>query len=504
MTRRLCYNLIFWSLILSNTDGSAVSATPQASDSSQLSSLGSRYRVGIALLAIVLIFLIAGRACQWHGYGERSPFHEMLPADTPLVIEGDKDEVIKFIRSIGLIEPTNADLGSLDALQCTRLLYAAVPAANTDGAACRQSLMNAVNGIEEEWDLNHTYPAQPQTPIQPCPLGGQPVYQSDGQTFSLTCSGPTHQTIYTSTDGLTASNAVAQPLVIVAFVSDTAKLSSSFTPPGFSQVQVISTDPARTQQMLESDAEKMEIRYPQHTSLFIDMLNSQLSTLGLGLNATLPGKRFTITKSDFSGIYSLRATFEDSEYNPDYPVINASLEALPQASTRWAGSVELMKELNILPLAVKEWSQQQPLICAMATNANMEINQLMPTMDSAMSGLTQATFVGEFSDEASAQACAVSGPWGDISDGQNPQCLAQIQDTRVAVNIGDALTAGNHTKVYLPPHRGPVQLGGQLSLISRQDQTSEVYNFCAGVRNGQFWMEIQNADDEQVPDSENP
>ncbi len=458
-----------------------------------------RNRAGVGILLIVVCILVLGHACSSMRQ-ERSPFNAILPQQTPLVVEGNKEDVLNFLRKLGIVEPALADSRDLDGIPCTRLLYAAVPTTNgEDFSTCRRNLLNSANAVEDTWPEHQSYPTQLAVPLTPCPYGGHIVYTSDGNSFTLVCQGEDHRTVYSSTNGLQSSSSSSQPLIIVAFQSSSDYLQAAALPK-HPDIKILASDPQKALQLLEDASETLTITYPRDTSLYASVDNAKRAHFWNDLPIKLPGKRSVITKDAKTGVYSLRADLAPSNEMAQipYPDSSAILQSLPQGSTAWAGSTELLRKLELLPSQLTAMENALPQVIGVTTNASMTMRQVLPTLNSSLNGLTQAAFTFAYDDEKTAEAALSHMPWGDLSQANNPQCQVERQRDRITINIGDPIPPSQTPRIKLPKGPGPCQLGGRITL-RRGTPTEHSYCFSAGITSNQFWLNAIS--DDSMPNS---
>lgn len=447
-----------------------------------------------AVLTLAVLFALAVVGClKSCSPLQRSPFSGILPADTPLVIEGSPQDVAHFLVQMDIAIPALGDGQDLSSLNCSRLLYAAIPPeSNGDVSGCKKAIMKTVNILEENWTTTQSYPATLEGLAPNCPHGGTITYRLTDNGFALSCQGTDHQTTYDSVLGLSTDVTAQKPLVFIAFYSDDPCWDEAAISPQHPDLKILSSDPEFTAKYLEQVPAPLDIRYPKDSSMFVQVLNASLPQIWTKLPAELPGKYTTITKSAQTGIYSLRAQVAEPEsetQSPSYPSIEKTLACLPQGQTRLAGSCALLESLNLLPLSPVQLRGGKPLTLGMATNATLRLAQLLPTFSSGLAGLTQSSFSAQFGDAGSAQNALRQSPWGDLSQPTNPQCTGTCNGAIAQVAIGDPLPAAQN-QVALPPGPGPAQLGGVVTVtVSPQDVRP--YAFSGGVHENQLWLEVQ-------------
>ncbi len=458
-----------------------------------------RNRTGVGILVIVICILIFGHACTSMRQ-VKSPFNAILPQHTPLVVEGDKEDVLNFLRKLGIVEPALADSRDLDGIPCTRLLYAAVPTTNgEDFSACRRNLLNSANAIEDIWPEHQSYPTQLAAPLPPCPCGGQIAYTSDSNSFTLVCQGEDHHTVYNSTNGLQSSASSPQPLIIVAFQSSSDYLQAAALPK-HPDIKILASDPQKALQLLEDATETFTITYPRDTSLYASVDNAKRAHFWNDLPIKLPGKRSVITKDAKTSVYSLRADLDPSNEKAQipYPDISAILHSLPQGSTTWAGSTELLRSLELLPSQLTDMENAIPQIIGVTTNASMKMRQVLPNLNSSLNGLTQAAFTFAYDEEKTAESALSRMPWGDLSQANNPQCQVERQKNKITVNIGDPIPPSQTPNINIPKGPGPCQWGGRITL-RRGTPTENSYCFSAGITENQFWLNAVSEESKSIP-----
>ena len=455
--------------------------------------MNSFYRLrSLAACCFILILTISGIGCSSWMRLKRSPFSGLLPPSTPLIIEGTPGDVSNFLRRMEIAVPSlggGPDIGSLD---CDRLLYAAVPPENNgDFAACRITLMQTVNSLEEIWTEQMRYPASEEAVLPQCPFGGQMVYASDGQQFTLTCSGEGHKTQYNSLTGLSTRNADSKPLVFIAFQSDDPQWQDAAISKKHPKIKILTSDPQRTAAFLEQSENGMEIVYPRHTSLYASVLNERLSDFWTGLPLTLPGERSIITKNDQTGVYSLRSPIaaEENQAPAELPSVDSCWKQLPQGSARIAVSCELLRQLNLLPWQLQSSDRPQPLVFGITSNNISHISRLLPTVNSAFSGLSEAVIAARFADKNAAEQGLRNSPWGDLSKDGNPYCRGEQNGDILSISIGEKLPASSAAALPLPQGPGPLQLAGQFT-VTDNAQNTQTYSISGGVRGNEFWLEV--------------
>ena len=162
-------------------------------------------------LSFCLLLLVAG--ALWLGLSwwqnrplPPSPFAGLLPAATPLALEGSPRAVAQVLRQHCDLVAEFAQYQNLADDPQIRILVAILPNAQGVDPLCQTYLSRLASQLEETWNKERSYPQQFQ-PSKGCPHQGKTTYQSDGATFTLTCQGPQHRSLYNSRSGL----ALAQP-----------------------------------------------------------------------------------------------------------------------------------------------------------------------------------------------------------------------------------------------------------------------------------------------------
>ncbi|MGM9991360.1 MAG: hypothetical protein ACI376_00695 [Candidatus Bruticola sp.] len=132
-----------------------------------------------------------------------SPFIGLIPNSVPLAVEGSPDQVAEFLQKrCGLI--TDFDKHLSQKYPKARTLIALMPSDGLGSSLeCQSYLLDLASNIEELWNKNYAYPVSV-PPFPPCPAGGQAVYSSDEQQFTIICTGQQHRTEYNSFEGLAA------------------------------------------------------------------------------------------------------------------------------------------------------------------------------------------------------------------------------------------------------------------------------------------------------------
>ncbi|MDO5295021.1 MAG: hypothetical protein Q4F00_00040 [bacterium] len=445
----------------------------------------------------LLVLAVSGVGCSSWLTQKRSPFSGLLPHDTPLIVEGAPDSVVKFLHQLEIPIPELGEGLDIGQINCERLLYAAVPLENNgDYAGCRQTIMQTVNSLEEKWTEQQCYPVPDSIKLPQCPYGGQLTYNSDGQQFTITCRGSEHAALYNSVSGLNVQNSSSQPLIFIAFQSDDPQWQNAAISKKYPHIRILTSDPQRTVEYLEQNENNLEIRYPKETSLYASVINEHLGDFWNSLPLLLPGERTIITKNSQTGIYSLRSALPASESSPSgsspekgLPSAERCWKQLPQGEIRLAASSELLRRINLLPWPMHSTEKAQPLVFGIATDSVPHLNKLLPSVNSAFSGLTEAGIVMEFTDKSSAEKGLKNSPWGDLSADSNPYCFGEQKDSTLSITIGEKMPEIGTNVPLLPQGPGPVQLACQLTL-SKNAQEKRRYLISGGWHNGQLWMEI--------------
>lgn len=445
----------------------------------------------LLLVFTTSILLLLGRACSSCSSNSYSPFNNLLPQGTPFFVEGSPSEVVKLLNNMDITEPSLGEGQSLSDLQCERLLYAiVVPDSDVNASSCKQTLMSIVNTIEDQWSVQQRYPES--LPVQQlCSHDGQYAYQSDGKSFTLSCIGAKHRIVYNSTDGLDDRYADISPLIFIAFLSDDPRWNDVASPAKHPNIKILASDIDSTISLLDNATETISISYDKETSLYAKILSKKLKAIWKVLPLSLPGTYTTITRNEKTGIYSIRALLdqEKGESAIDIPDISETFKRLPQTRTRIATSTTLAKKLNILPNALRSSQELALQSFGFATDQEINMNKLLPTIDSSYSGLSQATIVENYPNEETAEQRIRTSPWGDLSaNNDNPQCLGQRQGKFITVSIGDRMERTSE-EISLPQGPGPCQIGGDISL-GDDERGRTRYIFSGGVHNNELWLEI--------------
>ncbi|MGM9998682.1 MAG: hypothetical protein ACI38Q_04730 [Candidatus Bruticola sp.] len=159
-----------------------------------------------SLSAVILIYVciwLLGRLFNGLMLPKDSPFVGLIPTSVPFAAEGSPKQATEFLQKrCGLIADFNSNLSQK--YPKARILVALMPSNGLSSSLeCQSYLLDLASNIEELWNKNSAYPTSI-SPFPPCPEGGQAVYNSDGQKFTIICTGRQHRTVYSSTDGLAA------------------------------------------------------------------------------------------------------------------------------------------------------------------------------------------------------------------------------------------------------------------------------------------------------------
>ncbi len=438
--------------------------------------------LGVAGLLLALAGLIA-----WRLGVDRSPFAGLLPAETPLVLEGEPSAVLEALRRIpGPGPQLIKDFGLSPALleQTDRMLVALLAGSPVSTPnPCRTHLARTVDKLEDTWNQTGTWPDQLQE-IPGCPQGGQVAYHKQGEDYRLECRGADSHLAYDSRQGFLEGPASA-PVYLVAIEKAPEQTIQAALVPGSQQdLRLYCSDPGQLDRLLSASGARLELPGPKSPPF---RLTAQARTLR-ELCPTLPAgllrdERVEVWGDPATGRLSARLPLPTPALPERAAEIPEVLTALPASPVALAGTPGFLALLGLDP-----GTEDSPDVLGLTLNAPLCRGQEREQLARALEGRQATTLEARFGDPSRARAWLGRSAWASLQgEGHRGGQAAWLQE-RVVVRTGLG-KPDREDRPDLPEAAGEIALAGWATL-QVPGAGREVYSFTAGREAERLWLEI--------------
>lgn len=441
--------------------------------------------VGAAGLALLAVALLVGRLAF---SGGRSPFQGLLPADTPLALEGEGAAVLDVLRRAAPLGPQVLDRFGLSGSRCSgrRMLFALLPQAGGDQAAarrCREAMGRAVNDLELAWEEQQAYPSA--APALQCPAGGTPTYRPEGEDFVLECRGRDHRLAYDSRTGFEDSG-TAGPAVLVGLDR----------PEEEGGLQLLCSQPELLEPLLAAGGPRLELPGPA---------SAPLRAVGdvASMEALIPGPwpqmapqgRVLLWGDPAQERWSLRLPLP----SPEVAVVVAdALQELPPAPVAMAASPAFLRLLA--PTLAEELSlagAQAPGSVAVAMEEPFSREGWREQLARRLAGRGGTVVAASFPEASQASAWVAKTPWSGVLTGTAPGAEFEARGTAAILRLG-GWAGAEPSRPTLPSGEGEAALAGWVTVEGPQGRRA-LYCFAAGPDAQGTWMELSRQEAPAAP-----
>jgi len=438
--------------------------------------------LGVTCLVLGLVGLVA-----WRLAADRSPFSRLLPAETPLVLEGEPSAVLEALRRLpGPGPQLLKDFGLSPATisDSHRVLVALLTGPPTaHPSPCRAHLAQTVDQLESSWEKTGSWPDQ-LSEVASCPQGGQVLYQRQGQDYVLECRGPDRRLAYDSRQGFIEESGVS-PVYLLAVEKSTGQTVRAGLIPGTGpDLRLYCSDPDQLDRLLSASGPRLSLPGPEDSPLRLTARVRELRELfpslpsGLGRN-----DRVEVWGDPAAGRMSARMPLP-TPVLPEEPLeVSELLAELPASPVTLAGTPAFLRLLGVDP-----GPADAPDLLGLALAAPLVRGQEREQLARALEGRQPAALEARFGNPARARAWLNRSSWASLQgEGHRGGQTACLQE-RVVVRMGPGMPVQG-SRPSLPDGPGQTGLVGWATLESPEAGT-EVYSFAAGRDHEQFWLEF--------------
>lgn len=421
----------------------------------------------------------------------RSPFQGLLPAGTPLALEGDTGAVLDFLSHHAPLGPrvlqefglTGALAGGVD----RRALVAVLPGAPVGQAEpCRRGMEALAVTLDEAWESGEAYPA---VTSGRCPSGRPLTYAVEGADYRLEC--PEHHLRYDSTSGFTHATGSSEGSPVLVALEEGARprpprpLSSRDA----RGVQVLCTSQPALDRALEPEQPTMELPGPPDAPVRLVASGPQAAeALPPVLQAAVASApKVRIWGDPARGRWSLRVPHPAEAEGPAVDVAGA-LGELPAAPVALAAEPRFLARLS--PAAAEALGAGHPArpeVVALAAASPLRAGSWSSDLARLLAGRSPAVLAASCADEARARRWLAATRLGsDLRAG--PGLHVEVQDGAVRVEMAAEGWAAT-PRPKIPAGEGEALAAGWLTL-AEPNGTSALYAWSAGLSEGDLWLEV--------------
>ncbi len=445
-----------------------------------------RWKRVLMVVAVALALLTVALAA-WHAQSRRSPFAGLLPADAPLVVEGETSAVLEALRRSPEPGPQIIkDFGLSGALgsDTRRVMVAVFPGSTTAevGLQCRHDLTRLVESLETAWEKTQDWPASLPAGAT-CPAGGQLTYRQDGQDYILECRGSNHHVVYDSRIGFLEGQS-ASPVFLVAVEKGKDSLQASMFPGAHRDLRLFCNDQEQLNRLLSSSGPRLELPGPATAPLRLTARAQELRRLMPLLPQAVPGDgRVEIWGDPASGRLSVRLPLPRPGNQTEEVKAAQMLAEMPQAPVVIAGAPSLMR---LLGLEVPQVGAPRCLGIALATP--LVRGQEQQQMARVLSGREAATLQGWFDGPEQTRTWVRESALAPLLAGNDAGGEIALRPGGATLRLGPPMKPAGSRPV-LPAGPSEAELAGWADLV-RPGGASEPYSFCAGWDGNCLWLEV--------------
>jgi len=454
------------------------------------------------LLVIGLtLLLLAAALTSWSGFRQESPFAGLLPADAPLVMEGETSAVLEALRRSPEPGPRILqDFGLSRALagDTRRVMVAVFPGTPTPqaGLECQRQLTRVVEALETSWEKTQTWPASLQSGSQ-CPSGGSLTYRREGQDYVLECRGSDHHEVYDSRIGF-VTDPETSPVLLVAIEKGEEPLQASILPGAHRDLRLFCNDQAQLNRLLSRPGPRLELPGPAGAPLRLTARARDLRAFFPGLPQTVPEEgRVEAWGDPTSGRLSLRLPLARPTDRPEPVQAAEMLAEMPQAPVVIAGDPSLMRWLGMdLPQV------GTPRCLGLALADPLPHGQELQQVGRALSGRQAAVVKARFESPDQAREWLRRTPWSALLEDRPVGGEVTLQPEEATLRLGPALQPAD-SRPLLPAGPTEAELAGWATRV-RPGEAVEQTRFCAGWDGDGLWIETDRQASEAEVQPEPP
>ncbi len=436
--------------------------------------------MGMALLVLTVALT------AWSGWSRRSPFAGLLPADAPLVVEGETSAVLEALRRSPEPGPRILqDFGLSRALagDTRRVMVAIFPGTTTPqaGLECRQELTRLVEDLETSWESSQGWPTSLPPQVR-CPAGGKVTWRQEGQDYILECRGRDHHEVYDSRIGF-ATDATTSPVLLVAVEKGEETLQASVLPSGHRDLRLFCNDQQQLNRLLSRPGPRLELPGPADAPLRLTARARDLRAFLPALPQTVPElARIEAWGDPTSGRISLRLPVSRPAATPEPVEAAEMLAEMPQAPVVVAGTPWLMRWLGMdLPQV------GDPRCLGLALASPLPRGQELQQVARALSGRQAAVIKARFETPDQTRQWLRRTAWAPLLEGNQDGGEISLQPEEATLRLGPALQPAE-SRPLLPAGPTEAELAGWASLVG-PGEVAELISFCAGWEGDCLWIE---------------
>lgn len=444
--------------------------------------------VAVAGAALLALAAVAARL----GQGTRSPFEGLLPADTPLVVEGEAAAVLEALRSSPGPGPQALEEFGLShslAGETRRMLVALLPGTSeADAGLCRAHLARVVDGLESAWEDRQAYPATAPA-LGSCPAGGTLSYRPEGEDFVLECQGSTHRVAYASREGFIEGTGGGPALLVAVEKGREQALQASLVPQATRDLRLFCTRPELLDQLLCSRGPRLDLPGPASAPLRLSAEARQFRSLFPRLSPQVPdGGRIEAWGDPAEGRWSARLPLALPAQAPAEADPASLLAELPTSPVAVAGSPALLEVLGLGPTGLATGASRRPTCVGFTTAAPLVRGQERQQLDRAVAGRASAQVAARFETPGQVRPWLQASPWAALLQAGHPGGQVDLRGGTAILRLG-AESPSQGSRPTLPAGPGDAALAGWATVVSPGTR-ADVYGFCAGWDGGRLWVEI--------------
>jgi len=438
--------------------------------------------VGVTCLVLGLLGLIA-----WRLGADRSPFARLLPAETPLVLEGEPSAVLEALRRLPgpgpqLLKDFGLSPASVsDSHRVLVALLAGPPTSNP--SACRAHLAQTVDVLESSWERTGSWPKH-LSEVASCPQGGQVLYQRQGEDYVLECRGPDHRMAYDSRQGFLTESAPSPVYLVAVEKSAEPTVQAALIPGMKPDLRLYCSDPEQLDRLLSAPGPRLSLPGPEGSPLRLTARARELRELFPSLPSGLArNDRVEVWGDPATGRLSARMPLPTPTLSEEPLEVSEVLAELPASPVTLAGTPSFLRLLGVDPGLA-----EAPDLLGLALADPLVRGQEREQLARVMEGRQPTAMEARFATPARARTWLGRSSWallqGEGHRGGQAACLQQ----RVVVRMGPGMP-GLSSRPTLPNGPGQTGLAGWATLQDPEADT-EVYSFAAGRDREQLWLEI--------------
>ena len=438
--------------------------------------------LGAAGLVLALLGLLV-----WRWGADHSPFARLLPADTPMVIEGEPSAVLMALRSLpGPGPELLKDFGLFPATlsESDRVLVALLagpPLAHPN--PCRTHLAQTVDRLESSWEKTGSWPEH-LAEVAPCPQGGKTFYRRQGEDYVLECRGDDHRLAYDSRQGF-IEELTPSPVYLVAIENSTGQTVQAGLMPGTGpDLRLFCSDPDQLDRLLSASGHRLSLPGPEDSPLRLTARVRELCELFPDLPSGLARNDRIEAWGDLdAGRISARMPLPSSVPPDESVEVTRLLAELPASPVALAGTPSFLRLLGLDPSPT-----EAPELLGLSLATPLTRGQEREQLARALKGRQPAALEARFADATRARVWLDSSSWASLQgEGHRGGEAACLQE-RVLIHTGPGISL-EESRPALPDGPGQTGLAGWTT-IQDPEAGTKVYSIAAGRDGATFWLEI--------------